>query len=598
MEARRAYRARESRMPYAPDLSGCALEDRYELHAVIGEGAFGRVYRARDRRLERIVAVKLIKPWWAEDPAWARSFEREARLLARVSDPGIVQIFDVGQAEEGLYYVSELVAGESLAARLARGPLAPWVAAEAAEQLCRALGRAHTAQIVHRDVKPANILLAPDGQVKVGDFGVARLAEGSSDGAGATVVGTPRYMAPEQARGQATTPATDVYSAGIVLYEMIAGRPPFTERAPVELALRHLHDRPPALPAGTPAALTEIICRALAKSPGQRFTDGGEMASALAAARATDPQAHQPSAPQARRRSAPQARQRSAPDVTPGPETRRAPQHGPRRTHNPAARRRSIAALAAAFVLLAAMLTAGLVLGGAQRVRVPRLIGLRRARSAPRARSLAVRVSSTTRWSARPRGTAIAQAPRAGRRIDQGAILRVVLSAGPPPVRVPQLAGLVVSDAQAALARVGLRGRVRAIAAPGVPAGAVTSQSPAPGVRAARASTVVLNIAETPRWQPVATFQGSGAPTSTSFRIRGPHWRVVYTMSYEGTCAFIVFCSGPTAMVNGPAGARAFDLSDGGQQTESFASGGGRFTLSVRPGSDSARWTAWIQDWY
>ncbi|MDQ2897618.1 MAG: serine/threonine protein kinase, partial [Actinomycetota bacterium] len=277
-------------MPYAPDLSGCALEDRYELLAVIGEGAFGRVYRARDRRLERIVAVKLIKPWWAEDPAWARSFEREAQLLARVSDPGIVQIFDVGQAEEGLYYVSELVPGESLAARLARGPFAPWAAAEVAEQLCRALGRAHAAQIVHRDVKPANILLGPDGQVKVGDFGVARLAEGSSDGAGATVVGTPRYMAPEQARGHATTPATDVYSAGIVLYEMIAGQPPFTERAPVELALRHLRDRPPALAVGTPAVLAEVVSRALAKSPGRRFADGGEMARALAAARAGAPQ--------------------------------------------------------------------------------------------------------------------------------------------------------------------------------------------------------------------------------------------------------------------------------------------------------------------
>ncbi|MEO8968564.1 MAG: protein kinase [Solirubrobacteraceae bacterium] len=586
-------------MPYAPDLSGCALEDRYELLAVIGEGAFGRVYRARDRRLERIVAVKLIKPWWAEDPAWARSFEREAQLLARVSDPGIVQIFDVGQAEEGLYYVSELVPGESLAARLARGPFAPWAAAEVAEQLCRALGRAHAAQIVHRDVKPANILLGPDGQVKVGDFGVARLAEGSSDGAGATVVGTPRYMAPEQARGHATTPATDVYSAGIVLYEMIAGQPPFTERAPVELALRHLRDRPPALAVGTPAVLAEVVCRALAKSPGRRFADGGEMARALAAARAGAPQ---PAA--VSRRTAPPGavrpshRRRSGPDAVAASQTRRAPQRGPRRTHNPAGRRRRIAALTAVFVLLAAMLTAGLVLSGGQRVRVPSLIGLRRAGIEHRARALPVRVSYTTRWSARPRGTAIAQAPRVGRGIDQGASLRVVLSAGPPPVRVPQLAGLLVSDAQAALARVGLRSLIRAIAAPGEPAGAVTSQSPAPGVWAARSHAVLVDVVKTLHWQAVATVHSSGAPTTASFRIRGPHWRVVYTMSYQGTCTFIIFCSGPSATVDGPTGARSFDLSDGGRQTESFAPGSGRFTLSVHPGSDSARWTAWIQDWY
>ena len=112
-----------------------------------------------DRRLQRAVAVKVIKPWWAEDPAWVERFEREAQLLARVSDPGIVQIFDVGSAEEGVYYVAELVEGESLAQRLRRGPLPPAEAARIAEQLCRALARAHAERVVHRDVKPANILI-------------------------------------------------------------------------------------------------------------------------------------------------------------------------------------------------------------------------------------------------------------------------------------------------------------------------------------------------------------------------------------------------------------------------------------------------------
>src|ERR1700733_3430264 len=114
--------SQHNHLPYAPDLTGHALDDRYELHALVGEGAFGRVYRGRDRRLDRPVAVKVIKPWWAEDPDWAGTFEREARMLARVSDPGIVQIFDVGQAPEGVYYVSELVEGENLATRLKRGP--------------------------------------------------------------------------------------------------------------------------------------------------------------------------------------------------------------------------------------------------------------------------------------------------------------------------------------------------------------------------------------------------------------------------------------------------------------------------------------------
>ena len=210
-------------MPVAPDLVGSALDGRYELHELIGEGAFGRVYRGLDRRLHREVAVKVIKPWWAEDSVWVERFEREARLLARVSDPGIVQIFDIGHAEQGPYYVAELVAGESLGERLSRGPMSLSESLSVAEQLCRALASAHSRGVVHCDVKPANVLLGEDGSVKVGDFGVARLAGGTSQALSATVAGTPRYMSPEQARGRSTDAATDVYSAGVVLYEMLAG---------------------------------------------------------------------------------------------------------------------------------------------------------------------------------------------------------------------------------------------------------------------------------------------------------------------------------------------------------------------------------------
>ena len=228
----------------------------------------------------------MIKPWWAEDPDGAESFEREAQLLARVSDPGIVQIFDVGQAEEGLYFVTELVEGESLAVRLKRGgPLAAWEACEIAEQLCRALEHAHAEHIVHRDIKPANVLISARGRVKVGDLGIARLAEGSTDGGTATIVGTPRYMAPEQASGQPVTPATDVYSAGIVLYEMLAGRTPFGGESAVEIALQHVNLEPPPLPDGTPRTLRRVVARALAKDPADRYQSAVAMADALARAR-------------------------------------------------------------------------------------------------------------------------------------------------------------------------------------------------------------------------------------------------------------------------------------------------------------------------
>ena len=223
--------------------------------------------------------MKVIKPWWAEDSAWVERFQREAQLLARVSDPGIVQVFDIGHAEEGPYYVAELVEGESLAERLRRWPAQPRRGPLGRRAAYRALASAHAQGVVHCDVKPANVLLAADGTVKVGDFGVARLAEGTSQAPSATVAGTPRYMSPEQARGRPTTAATDVYSAGVVLYEMLAGEPPFVQRLAVELGLRHLQDEPPPLPARVPPALREVVERALAEGPRRalsgRRRDGG-----------------------------------------------------------------------------------------------------------------------------------------------------------------------------------------------------------------------------------------------------------------------------------------------------------------------------------
>ena len=576
-------------MPYAPDLSGCALDDRYELHAVIGEGAFGRVYRGHDRRLERTVAIKLIKPWWSDDPEWARSFEREARLLARVSDPGIVQIFDVGHAEEGLFYVSELVEGENLSSRLARGGVSVSEAAAIAEQLCRALGRAHARQVVHRDVKPANLLISGENRVKVGDFGVARLAEGSSDGAGATIVGTPRYMAPEQARGRGVTPATDVYSAGIVLYEMLAGQPPFADGSAVDLALRHLHDEPPPLPAKVPPALGAVVGRALAKDPRQRYATGTEMADALAAAGgAARDASDRPSLP--------------APRRTDGLEpTRRAQARHPRRNLNPSARRRSIAALSAAFALLGAMIAAAVILSGSGSVKVPRLLSLTRSQVRARTRQLALLPSFRTGYdSAVPAGRAIAQTPVAGRRVPQGGAVRVTISLGPPPVRVPDLGGELTAQAQSRLRALGLRAELKSTIAPRVPPGAVYSQSPAPGTMLSPSHPVTLDIAEAPHWQAVTGLSGSAASSSSAFRIQGGRWRVLYTMNYVGGCTFIVFCSGPSAQAENVATGAAvgsFDLSDGGRQTQVFSTGPGTFRLRIAPGSESARWSAWIEDW-
>jgi eukaryotic-like serine/threonine-protein kinase len=604
-----------------PDLAGRALDGRYELQAVIGDGAFGRVYRGTDRRLERTVAVKVIKPWWAEDRAWVERFQREARMLARVSDPGIVQIFDIGEADEGPYYVAELVEGESLAARLRRGPMAVGDALAVGEQLCRALGSAHRRGVLHCDVKPANVLLAADGNVKVGDFGMARLVEGTSQELSATVAGTPRYMSPEQARGRRTTAATDVYSAGIVLYEMLAGEPPFVRGSAVELALSHLQDRPPPLPAGIPAEVRTVVDRALAKDPAQRYRDGAAMASALG-------------------RAAPSALPGSAGDLAPGPvqptgaaasdlaatlvvaeprTIRLAASPGtladarsdrdsatlptPPRRRGPGAgpnRRRQLAMLAALAALAAGALVALQLADVAASTTVPDLRGLPRGGVLARARRMHVRPAFSARYSERASGIAIAQKPAAGTRVLDGSTVRVVVSEGPPPVRVPAVVGEPSGSAESALGSAGLRYNVTLVPAPGKEPAVVVHQAPAPGATVPSGSAVALGVSEAPRWRALTTFSGVDDGRSVPFRVLGTQWRVTYTMAYVETCLLLVYCFGPSAEADNletGSSAGSFDLGEG-SSSHTFHSGPGLYRLAISGGHDSARWSMTVEDYY
>ena len=596
-------------MARAPDIANRVLDGRYELDELIGEGTFGRVYRGRDLRLERLVAVKVIKPWWAEDPVWVERFSREAQTLARVSHAGIVQIYDVGRSGDSPYYVAELLEGGSLADRLRAGPLPPAEAVDIAQQLSRALAHAHSQHVIHRDVKPANILLDADGQVKVGDFGVARLADGSSHGAAATAIGTPRYMSPEQARGAAISPASDVYGVGVVLYEMLSGQPPFRGNSAVEVAVRHLNEPPPPLPRGVPPQLAAVVDRALAKEPEDRYRDGAAMADALAAIppgvlRTTPPApVPAPSTGDEATNVVRTALTSAAPTRVAARETaatRLAPPPAPRRPASRPVHRRRIVALLGLLAIAGGVVA--LLTGGTTQTKVPDLRGLKRASAVKRAHGDHLRSTFDSRFSdAVKKGVVITQRPAAGRRVDRDTRIRAVVSAGPRPVAVPAVVGRDLTDAENALASAGLHARVTTRPAPGRQPGTVISQSPRS--TAPPGSTVALTVVQQPRWHTLTSFAstGDGNGRSVPFRIRGDRWRVRYDMRYVGSCSFLLVCFGPSAdAIKVATGERldSFDLGEGSAKTHELSTGPGIFQVKVGAGRDAARWTIRVQDFY
>ncbi|MCI4061890.1 serine/threonine protein kinase [Micromonospora sp. R77] len=262
---------------------GVLLHDRYLLGERIATGGMGAVWRCTDTLLDRPVAVKVLLPALVADPEFTTRFRAEARMLAALRHPGIVQVHDVGSAtlpdgSRVSYLVMEYVDGEPLVTRVRRtGRLDPAATMSVVAQAARALHAAHVAGIVHRDVKPGNLLVERDGSVVLVDFGIARSGTTAGITAAHTVLGTASYMSPEQAGGQPVSPATDVYALGAVAYYCLSGRPPFEGENPLQVALRQVQDEPAPLPPGTPPAVAEVVRRALAKSPGDRYASAAAL---------------------------------------------------------------------------------------------------------------------------------------------------------------------------------------------------------------------------------------------------------------------------------------------------------------------------------
>jgi eukaryotic-like serine/threonine-protein kinase len=280
-----------------PDQSA-VLADRYVLESPLARGGMGQVWRARDEVLARQVAVKILHSGLADDGAFVERFRREALAAARLTHPHIVSIYDTGSEDEPgggerHFIVMEYCSGGTLASLLAdQGPLPPERVAAIGTAVCDALAYAHRHGVVHRDVKPANVLLTGDGTVKVGDFGIAKAAFGDQRDLTTTgsILGTVTYLSPEQAEGRDPDARSDLYALGVVLYELATGRPPFSADSQVATAMQHVREKPPlprSIRAGVPRTLESAIMRALEKDPDDRYASADEMGAALAGAAAT-----------------------------------------------------------------------------------------------------------------------------------------------------------------------------------------------------------------------------------------------------------------------------------------------------------------------
>ncbi|HEU5000224.1 MAG TPA: protein kinase [Lapillicoccus sp.] len=261
--------------------AGMTLGSRYTLTDRIATGGMGDVWRATDSVLGRDVAVKVMRASAAEDPTFADRFRDEARHSAGMSHQNIATVYDYGEDDGAAYLVMELVDGEPLSQMIARGPMNPDQVRNIAGQAALALAAAHQAGVVHRDVKPANILITPDGRVKLTDFGIARAVDGASHTRTGEVLGTPQYLSPEQALGKGATGASDLYALGIITQEMLTGRKPFDAGSAVATALAQVNDPPPPLPDGVPSDLRRIVEQSLAKDPADRPTSAAAVAAAL-----------------------------------------------------------------------------------------------------------------------------------------------------------------------------------------------------------------------------------------------------------------------------------------------------------------------------
>ena len=437
------------------------LGDRYEIGEVIGRGGMAEVHEGRDLRLGRRVAVKILRPDLAKDPTFQARFRREAQSAAALNHPNIVAVYDTGEdtltSPDGQqvvvpYIVMEYVDGMTLRQLLASGRrLLPERALEISAGILSALDYAHRHGIVHRDIKPANVMLTRTGDVKVMDFGIARAMNdsGSTMTATSAVMGTAQYLSPEQARGEVVDSRSDLYSAGVLLYELLTGKPPFTGDSPVSIAYQHVSEMPvppSQVDTGVSPEIDAVVLHALAKRTDDRYQTAADFRADVERAVAGAPvTAAVPMITADATQMLPPAQAAGAEGYEPMYDMKNRPRRG----------RRGIAFWFLSFVgvaaaVIGALLVGQFVFGGtaANQVQVPNLDGLTIEQATTTLGEFELRLGAQTpELSDRPVDTVISQQPAAGETLEQGQSVNVTVSAGLEQVTVPQLIALTSIDA-------------------------------------------------------------------------------------------------------------------------------------------------------
>ncbi|MFC9965593.1 MULTISPECIES: Stk1 family PASTA domain-containing Ser/Thr kinase [Nocardia] len=484
------------------------LSSRYELGEIIGFGGMSEVHKARDVRLSRDVAIKVLRADLARDPTFYLRFKREAQNAAALNHPAIVAVYDTGEAtvDDGPlpYIVMEYVEGDTLRDIVrGKGPLAPRKAMEIVADVCAALDFSHKAGIVHRDMKPANIMINRAGAVKVMDFGIARAIADSSNPMTQTaaVIGTAQYLSPEQARGETVDARSDVYSVGCVLFEILTGQPPFTGDSPVAVAYQHVKEDPPLPSSVNPAVpreLDSVILKAMAKNPANRYQTAAEMRADLIRVLG----GQKPSAPMVMNDEDYAGYDEPAPRrFHDRDDTSEHPAVGPPAEQG---NRTGLIALGVAAALAVAFGMFWVLIGPGSKpdqVAVPDLSG----KTAQQAESELVKAGFSVAVQQKPDGkvapgNVIATQPLGGSRIDEGSTVTLQVSTGPAQVAVPRILGMTQAEAEQALNSTGLQmdPNVQRRASSVADTDRVIGQEPTAGVRIDIEQPIVIVIGSGP----------------------------------------------------------------------------------------------------